>query len=145
MLFSQTAYYAMRAVYYLLITGDGTWHLTKDIAEATKIPAPYLARIMSTLAKRGILRSRTGMGGGFCISDNGLKATLFDVVSQFDNFNNIPECMFGFVDCEGKDHLELHRKWLTVKEGIVDLLKSTTLESLKNDDLKVDWLKVQTF
>ena len=67
MLLSQTAHYALRAVFFLVTHDDAEWHLTKDIAKTTKIPAPYLARILSTLAKRGILKSRTGMGGGFRI------------------------------------------------------------------------------
>ncbi len=144
MIFSQTAYYAMRAVYYLLTTSDNEWHLTKDVAESTKIPAPYLARIMSTLAKRGILRSRTGMGGGFSISNEGMNQTLYDVVTQFDNFDNVPECMFGFTNCKADDHNYLHEKWTDVKERLVNMLKETKLGALKHDQELIDWQKVES-
>jgi len=143
MLLSQTAHYALRAVYYLLTADDDKWHLTKDVAEITKIPAPYLARIMSTLAKRGILRSRTGMGGGFNISKDGLKQNLYDVVSQFDNLESIPDCMFGFTNCIGENHHELHKKWQDLKGSLINILKSTTLGDLKEKYHQFNWEAVQ--
>lgn len=144
MIFSQTSQYALRAVYYLLSTGDDKWHLTKDIAEATKIPGPYLARIMSSLAKRGILKSRTGMGGGFKISSEGLKHSLYDVVSQFDNLTEIKDCAFGLtVYCESKKCL-LHDEWIGLKEQLIKLLESHSLADLKNAPSCVDWTNIKT-
>jgi Rrf2 family transcriptional regulator, nitric oxide-sensitive transcriptional repressor len=143
MLLSQTAHYALRAVYFLISSGDDKWHLTKDVAEVTKIPAPYLARIMSTLAKKGILRSRTGMGGGFCISKEGLKYSLYDIVSQFDNIDSIPDCMFGFVNCAGEDHLELHAQWHELKQKLVDILRNSSLGDIKEKYQNFDWEKIE--
>jgi Rrf2 family iron-sulfur cluster assembly transcriptional regulator len=143
MLLSQTAHYALRAVYFLITSGDDKWHLTKDVAEVTKIPAPYLARIMSTLAKKGILRSRTGMGGGFCIGKEGLKYNLYDIVSQFDNIDSIPDCMFGFINCNGTDHLELHAQWHELKQDLVNILRNTTLGSIKEKYQNFNWDKIE--
>jgi Rrf2 family protein len=144
MLLSQTAQYALRAVYYLVSDGDDKWHLTKDVAEITKIPAPYLARIMSTLAKRGILQSRTGMGGGFKIGKEGLKNNLYDIVSQFDNLENITDCIFGFdTCCEGK-YCILHESWFNLKNQLIEMLKLSTLQDISNSDVKVDWSRVES-
>jgi Rrf2 family protein len=143
MLLSQTAHYALRAVYFLISNGDDKWHLTKDVAEVTRIPAPYLARIMSTLAKKGILRSRTGMGGGFSVGKEGLKYSLYDIVSQFDNIDSIPDCMFGFINCDGKDHLELHDQWRALKQSLIDILKNTSLGALKEKYSNFNWEKIE--
>ena len=143
MLLSQTAHYALRAVYFLISSGDDKWHLTKDVAEVTKIPAPYLARIMSTLAKKGILRSRTGMGGGFSVGKEGLKYNLYDIVSQFDNIDSIPDCMFGFTNCDGKDHHELHDQWRNLKQNLIDILKNTSLGVIKEKYSQFNWEKIK--
>jgi Rrf2 family protein len=139
MLLSQTAHYALRAVYYLLTANSDDWHLTKDIAVRTKIPAPYLARILSTLAKRGILQSRTGMGGGFRVGEDRLQTTLYDVVFQFDNLDNIQDCIFGFIECCENDQCLLHKPWLHLKDQLIVLLKSTTLKNLKEHHKFFDW------
>lgn len=143
MILSQTAQYAVRAICFLATSEDGKWHLTKDVAEITQIPAPYLARIMSTLAKRGILKSRTGMGGGFCVSDANLNYSLYDVVIQFDNIENIKDCIFGFARCCEDDICLLHERWMAIKDQLITLLKSTTLKNLRNDDKIFDWPNIE--
>ena len=142
MLLSQTAHYALRAVYYLATNEDNKWHLTKDVAEITKIPAPYLARIMSTLAKRGILKSRTGMGGGFSIGIDSHKFNLYDVVSQFDNLDNIKDCVFGFINCCDDGECSLHKAWNDAKSRLIDALKSTSLNDMKTSFQHFDWSKI---
>jgi Rrf2 family protein len=144
MIFSQTSQYALRAVYYLITAGDDKWHLTKDVAEATKIPGPYLARVMSTLAKRGILKSRTGMGGGFRITEEGLKHNLYDVVSQFDNLDDMRDCVFGFLKCCDDGECILHEPWNNLKAGLIDLLKSRTLDDLKKSATHIEWSNIET-
>jgi Rrf2 family protein len=143
MLLSQTAHYALRAVFFLATAEEDKWHLTKNIAEQTQIPGPYLARILSTLAKRGILSSRTGMGGGFNISNEGLNLTLHDVVGQFDNLDNICNCVFGFAECCGEGECILHKPWDDIKNRLLAMLKSNTLQDLRNSDKNVDWLTVK--
>ena len=143
MLLSQTAHYALRAVYYLLTNDSTEWHLTKDIAETTKIPAPYLARILSTLAKRGILKSRTGMGGGFSVGEANLKASLYDVVIQFDNLDSIRDCIFGFSNCSESHDCLLRGRWKDLKDKLIDLLKETTLKELKKHEQVFDWSTIE--
>ena len=131
MLISQTAHYALRAVYYLATSEDDKWHLTKEVAKETEIPAPYLARIMSTLAKRGILQSRTGMGGGFRVGKENQKYNLYDIVSQFDNLDNIKECVFGFNECCEHGRCDLHKPWNDLKKRLISILKSVSLKEMR--------------
>ena len=143
MLLSQTAHYALRAVYYLLANDNTEWHLTKDIAKSTKIPAPYLARILSTLAKRGILQSRTGMGGGFCIGEKSYGVNLYEIINQFDNLESINDCVFGFSECRNDGKCILHDQWIDAKKRLIDSFKSITLKELKKTDRYLDWTKVK--
>ena len=142
MLLSQTSHYALRAVFFLLTNKPNEWHLTKDIAEHTLIPAPYLARILSTLAKRGILNSRTGMGGGFSIGEKKMKISLYEVVNLFDNLDNINDCIFGFEDCCPKGKCILHDPWQNIKEDLIGTFKSTTLGDLKDSHGSMDWSRI---
>lgn len=139
---SQTARYALRAVYYLATLPDDECQLTKDIAGKTKIPAAYLARIMSTLAKRGILYSRTGLGGGFCLTKEAMNFSLYDVASQFDNLDDYQGCIFGFAECCKDKYCPLHEDWIRLKDEIVKLLKSTSLGYLRDKHGEFDWSRV---
>ncbi len=143
MLLSQTAHYALRAVYYLIANDNIKWHLTKDIAKSTKIPAPYLARILSNLAKNGILLSRTGMGGGFSINEKSIGVSLYEIINQFDNLENINDCVFGFGECCNDGKCILHDRWIDAKEQLVDAFKNITLGELKKTGRYLDWAKVK--
>lgn len=140
---SQTARYALRAVYYLTTLRDDECQLTRDIAQKTKIPAAYLARIMSTLAKRGILYSRTGLGGGFCLTKEAMAFSLYDVASQFDNLDDYQGCIFGFTECCKEKKCPLHEDWIHLKDEIVKLLKSTSLGKLREIGTEFDWSRVK--
>jgi Rrf2 family iron-sulfur cluster assembly transcriptional regulator len=142
MILSQTARYALMAVYYLATLPDDDCRLTKDIAMKTKIPAAYLARIMSTLAKRGILYSRTGLGGGFCLTKEAMAFTLYDVASQFDNLDDYQGCIFGFAECCKEKYCPLHDDWMRLKNDIIAVLKSTNLGKLRQVGAEFDWSKV---
>ena len=99
---------------------------------------------MSTLAKRGILKSRTGMGGGFKITEDGLKHSLYDVVSKCDNLEEIKDCVFGFLVCCEAGECVLHGEWNKIKTQLIDLLKSWTLMDLKENASKIDWANIRT-
>ena len=63
---SQTAEYALRAIVYLAKMPDEA-HITREIAEATRVPSGYLAKVMQTLVKADLVQSRRGLGGGFTL------------------------------------------------------------------------------
>ncbi len=56
---SQTSEYALRAVAWLGAQTEGVY-TTGEIAEATDVPANYLAKVLQTLTRKGIVRSRRG-------------------------------------------------------------------------------------
>jgi Rrf2 family protein len=141
MILSQTARYALRAVYYLACNSNDECQLTKNIAEKTKIPAAYLARIMSTLAKRGVLYSRTGFGGGFCLTKEALNYSLYDVAAQFDNLDDFHSCIFGFEVYCTDTYCPLHDDWLRLRNEIVSILKATTLATIRERGSKFNWAK----
>lgn len=97
---SQTSEYALRAVVHLARIGGGP-AVTEDIAKATKVPAGYLARVLRTLSKVGILTAQRGSGGGFALAKPAGKISVWDVLEATDTgIGRIEECPLG---AEGHD------------------------------------------
>lgn len=97
---SQTSEYALRAVVHLARIGGGP-AVTEDIAKATKVPAGYLARVLRTLSKAGILSAQRGAGGGFALAKPAGKISVWDVLEATDtSLGRIEECPLGV---EGHD------------------------------------------
>ena len=63
---SRTVEYALRAVVYLAKKAPAHC-TTEEIAVATKVKQPYLAKVLQSLVHAGIVRSQRGIGGGVCL------------------------------------------------------------------------------
>ncbi len=92
---SQTTEYALRAVVWL--AANRAKPLTAhQIAEATRVPEGYLAKILQGLARAGMLYSQRGLGGGFTLAQSPDKLTMWDVVQAVDPRQRISACPLGF-------------------------------------------------
>ncbi|HRP62007.1 MAG TPA: Rrf2 family transcriptional regulator [Phycisphaerales bacterium] len=99
---SQTVEYALRAVVDLSYHG-GEARTTQQIAEATMVPAGYLAKILKELSRKGLVRSQRGLHGGFMLDRDPRQMTVYDVIAAVDPPKRILSCPLG---------LEAHRHQL---------------------------------
>jgi Rrf2 family transcriptional regulator, nitric oxide-sensitive transcriptional repressor len=88
---SQTVEYALRAMVYLAAS-DGEPQPTEQIAEKTKVPAPYLAKVLQNLTRKGLVRSQRGVRGGFLLARRPEDITILDVVNAVDPIQRIRTC-----------------------------------------------------
>lgn len=91
---SQSVDYALRAVVYLATRTDGH-ATTEEVAERTRVNAPYLAKILQLLVKKGILRSQRGVGGGVALAKSPDELTILEVVSAVEPIRRIRHCPLG--------------------------------------------------
>jgi len=92
---SQTTEYALRAVVWLAANPDKPL-TAQQIAEATRVPAGYLAKVLQGLSRAGLLHSQRGLGGGFMLARSPGQLTMWEVVQAVDPLKRIRECPLGF-------------------------------------------------
>jgi len=95
---SQTTEYALRAVGWWAAHPDRPL-TAQQIAEATRVPAGYLAKVLQGLSRAGLLHSQRGLGGGFTLARPPSNVSLWEVVQAVDPIRRITQCPLG---------LELH-------------------------------------
>ena len=105
---SQTSEYALRAV-ACLARRPGESMTTQQIAVASRVPAGYLAKILQSLARAGIVTGQRGLGGGFLLARRPDQLTLLDVVHVADGSRRITACPLG-IPGHGPDLCPLHRR-----------------------------------
>ncbi len=65
---------------------DPTRHITAaEIAAKYDVSAHHLAKVLSELARSGIVESVRGVGGGYRFAGNARRITLMDVVQLFED------------------------------------------------------------
>ena len=107
-MFSQTVEYALRAAVFLA-SRPGEPATTEEVAERTKVPAAYLAKILQGLARAGIVRSQRGVGGGVMLAKPTDELTILEVVNAVEPIKRIRTCPLG-LPTHGARLCPLHRR-----------------------------------
>jgi Rrf2 family nitric oxide-sensitive transcriptional repressor len=118
---SQTTEYALRAVVWLAANPEKPL-TAQQIAEATRVPAGYLAKVLQGLSRAGLLHSQRGLGGGFTLARSPAALTMWEVVQAVDPLKRIRECPLGF-EAHGKELCLLHKQ---LDDTIAQIEKSFT-------------------
>lgn len=127
---SQTAEYALRAMVFLADHEDMP-RTNAEIAEATSIPGRYLAKVMQSLSRAGLVRSQRGLNGGFMLANRAEEQTVLEIIQVVDPIRRFPECPMG-IACHGRTLCPLHRKLDDAACQAEATFGETTLSELLN-------------
>lgn len=129
MIASQTTVYALRAMLYLAERIDTHPVRVDDIATALEVPRNYLSKILHVLARRGLLRSARGPGGGFSLAKSPRRTTLLEIAAHFDDMSP-GRCLLGRPECRDDDPCPAHGQWREVATTLHAFFRDTTLADL---------------
>jgi Rrf2 family protein len=124
-MFSQTVEYALRAVVHLAYEAPDA-RTTAQIAEATQVPKDYLSKILQGLAKKGIVTTQRGVGGGVSLAKGPDELTILDVVNAVEPIERITVCPLG-LKTHGVRLCPLHRRVDDAMALVEEAFGKTTL------------------
>lgn len=128
---SRSAEYAIRALAFLGAGVDRPWRLSREIAGELGMPSPFLAKVLQTLAARGLLESQRGRGGGFRLAREPREVTLLEVVEPFDHLADRKLCVLGQKICSEETACPLHHAWKAHLNAFLAALGGTTLADVR--------------
>lgn len=131
MILSASATHALRALACLAThDGDGAM-LGRDLARKVKLPPDYLAKVLATLTRNGVLEASRGVKGGYRLARPARKIKLIDVVLPFEGKRAKPGCLLRPErPCRSGSHCAAHQAWGGVKDAYIGFLERTTLADL---------------
>ena len=127
-MFSQTVEYALRASLFVARSHPRPLPVA-DIAAAVEAPRGYLAKILSELARAGILESTRGPGGGFRLAREPEALAMTDVVTAIDGTEE-RRCLLGHGRCGDNPHCTAHARWAPIANDMDAFFGKTTLADL---------------
>jgi Rrf2 family protein len=128
---SRTAEYALRAVVCLADQKD-TPLTTQQIAEATRVPAGYLSKVLQALGRAGLVVSQRGLHGGFTLGQPAEQTSVLDVINAVDPMQRIRKCPLGVKSHTG-NLCPLHRRLDSAMEMVEHAFGRTTMAELLAD------------
>jgi Rrf2 family protein len=126
-MFSNTVEYALRAIVHLAYEAPEA-RTTAQIAEATKVPKDYLSKILQGLAKKGIVQTQRGVGGGVALAKTPEELTILDVVQAVEpeSVKRTTTCPLGLA-AHGATLCPLHKRMDDAVAMVEAAFKATTL------------------
>jgi len=125
---SQTVEYALRAV-VTIAQHEGRPCTSKQIADITQVPLPYLSKLMQGLVRSGLVHSQRGPNGGFVLLKNPQALTILEVVDVVDPIKRITKCPLG-IESHGSRLCPLHRRLDEAMATTEKILRDTTIEEM---------------
>ena len=128
---SKKGEYALMAMIYLSFNKDRkvTIH---EIADTEKIPVKFLEQILLELKKAGMLRSKTGSGGGYELLRDPGDINLAEVIRIIDGPLAPINCVSkrAYMKCPQENTCRLRDVMLNVRNSIAQILENVTFADL---------------
>lgn len=122
---SQTVEYALRAI-VTIAQHQGNPCTARQISEITRVPAPYLSKLMQGLVRASIVSSQRGLHGGFVLAQEPNVLTIWNVVEAVEPFRRIHCCPLG-IESHGSTLCPLHRRLDDAMEMVEQQFRGTTI------------------
>jgi len=130
-LFSRTLEYALRAVAHLALQAPSSV-TAKDLAIATRVPEPYLHKVLQQLRNHKIVVSQRGVGGGIRLARQADQLTILDVANAVEPVPRIRSCPLELAG-HGINLCPLHRRLDNALSQIEQTFAASTLADLLHD------------
>lgn len=131
-MFSKSCEYAIRSCIIICQQSQlGEKINIKELSEIAEAPESYLAKLMQILAKKEIVKSVKGPGGGFYFESNKI-VRLLDIVVAIDGNDMFTKCGLGLKECSEKNPCAMHEQFKIFRTDLKLMLTSTSLIELSN-------------
>ena len=107
----------------------------QQIADATKVPAGYLAKVMQSLGRGGMVTAQRGKGGGFILARPADKLSVLEVINTVEPIQRIRECPLGIAS-HGAHLCPLHKRLDGAMAMIEDAFRETTIADILSEPTK---------
>ena len=129
----KTGVHAIRALAQLKALPEGQSLGAAHIAERIGAPPNYLSKLLRILARRGLVESHKGPGGGFRLALDAGKIRLLDVLEPIEQVTRWNDCILRQKGCSDENPCAMHERWKGLREGYLAMLAETTIADLDPD------------
>lgn len=135
---SQATGYAASAMGHIAAAG-GKPVLVKEIADAAGIPPAFLAKIVQSLARKGLVATQRGVGGGVTLSREPAQITLFEICEALNDPSVESRCMLGVSACSDERACPCHSFWTGHRTAYHQFLRKTTVADIAAFETRRRW------
>ena len=127
---TRAAEYGILALLYLASQPMEKVCFIGEISAARGVPDKYLAKILQTLARGGILKSHRGAKGGFSLARLPEEINLKQIIECIEGPTALNICLVGPDTCQHTGGCPVHPVWEKAQRVMLEVLAGADLKSL---------------
>lgn len=133
-MFLKSTEYSLRVIVFLALNGDKDrlWG-ANDIANELDFPAAYTGKVLQNIARKNLIISVKGPGGGFYVDKATYNLTLLDIVERMEGLEFLNKCGIGLHNCNEDNPCPVHDDYKQIKGSIRNALSNKTIVTIKHD------------
>ena len=125
---SNACKYAIRSILYLGIqTDENNKAKVKKVAQELEVPQPFLAKLLQQLTKSRLVSSTKGPNGGFYLSMEDKKNTIWDIIKVIDGIAKFDDCFLGLSKCSDENPCPVHFIVSPFKQSLLENFRGKTI------------------
>jgi FeS assembly SUF system regulator len=106
-------------------------HNAQTMADATQLPLPTVSKVLSILARAGLLTAIRGAKGGFKLARSASQISVAEIISALDGPVALTQCIErGPGSCEVEGICSTRRGWQTINGAVQRALEGVSLAEL---------------
>jgi Rrf2 family protein len=127
--------YGIMGMVYLAMQPFEKVTLLHEVAESQDIPESYLAKIFQDLSKEGLICSRRGAKGGFCLARPASEITLLQVIEALEGPIALNRCLGIRADCAHSEACAIAPVLRKAQTQLLETLNAATFDELAQESL----------
>ena len=127
---TRAADYGLRVMIHMAGLPHGTVVRLKTLAQVVEVPESFLAKVLQTLTRGGMMISRRGPEGGFELPASSRDASILDVVTVVDGPIQLNACLGENGECSRKERCVAHPVWAEAQIAMLTVLSRDSIGEL---------------
>ncbi|TVR84657.1 MAG: SUF system Fe-S cluster assembly regulator [Rhodospirillales bacterium] len=106
-------------------------HSAQALSDATQLPLPTVSKVLSAMARAGLLVAQRGARGGFRLARSPRHISVADIIGAVDGPVALTQCLEHGPDaCEVSVICPTRRGWQTINRAVQRALEAVSLHDL---------------
>lgn len=140
---SKKSEYGIIALKHMLNQPSGAVTKARDIAQMYNIPSEIMAKILQTLARKGVVQSAQGARGGYFLAKQPEDISLSEIIETIEGPVGIVDCVSTpACECEQGSNCNISDPFMVIQKQFMTFLSGISLADINNEleMQKVRWL-----
>jgi len=122
--------YGLRAMIFLASSPRDQIVPFREIARRMQIPEEFAAKILKTLATKGLVKSTRGAHGGYSLARATSDISFLDVIEAVEGPIVVNLCLDGGDACKLTPSCTMYAVWKRGQERMLEVYREATLDQL---------------